>query len=980
MCSVNKPTYISLFSSAGIGCYGFLDAGFECIATNELIERRINVQKCNHKCKYDSGYICADITKQETKDALYEQIALWKKKEGLKRVDVLIATPPCQGMSVANHKKSDTEIVRNSLVVESISIIKEIQPRFFIFENVPAFMKTVCTDVDGVDKPIAQAIEHNLGPDYSYTSKVINFKNFGASSSRQRTLVIGVANDYADEVSPYELFPDMVKEKTLREVIGHLRALKTFGEIDANDIYHAFRVYPEHMRSWIANIGEGESAFDNKDDINKPHQIIDGKLVINQQKNGDKYRRQIWDKVGPCIHTRNDQLASQNTVHPSDDRVFSIRELMMMMTVPSSFKWVTEDECELNKLSDEQKRVFLKKHEINIRQSLGEAVPTAIFNAIAKKIKAVTDNPPKTTAIINRIVASYELDSSESLLNFIDDNPEHLSLAQMGRVCELANSKRIDNAAYFTSKSLISAMLNNLNMVDKSTIRILEPSVGIGNFVPLLAKKFQGKNLIIDVVDIDATSLEIAKKLIKAHDLSESVQVNYICDDFLTHAFVEHYDYVIGNPPFYKMGADQNKKLELYRSAAINKETRNICSFFLDKAVSLADHVVLIFPKFVLNTPEFAATREYLANKSVECIIDFGEKGFPGVLVETIALFVNNLVKPRTTKVISFSKHLTLEQKQSYIFSDDFPYWLIYRDETFDEVSAKLEFDVFKVFRDRQLTSKHLRESGEIRVLKSRNISDDGTKIIDIDNYDSYVNREDIKGTTVAEYLDNDSVYLTPNMTYNPRVMRKPKNVIVNGSVAILIPKGNFTTSDEQLKYFSSTEYRKFYQIARNYQTRSLNVDSCSVFFYGLLKESDLPTTSQASKETDCVDSAKQVAAKAISAKSKTPATDNTASKAKAKGKDLTGAKGNQPSKAKGKALTAAKGIQPSKAKGKDLTAAKGNQPSKSKGKDLTAAKGNQPSKAKGDSLKKKGAKLSAKDNKAQVEREFVQGFLFDDI
>lgn len=946
MCSVNKPTYISLFSSAGIGCYGFLDAGFECIATNELIERRINVQKCNHKCKYDSGYICADITKQETKDALYEQIALWKKKEGIKRVDVLIATPPCQGMSVANHKKSDTEIVRNSLVVESISIIKEIQPRFFIFENVPAFMKTVCTDVDGVDKPIAQAIEHNLGPDYSYTSKVINFKNFGASSSRQRTLVIGVANDYADEVSPYELFPDMVKEKTLREVTGHLRALKTFGEIDANDIYHAFRVYPEHMRSWIANIGEGESAFDNKDDINKPHQIIDGKLVINQQKNGDKYRRQIWDKVGPCIHTRNDQLASQNTVHPSDDRVFSIRELMMMMTVPSSFKWVTEDECELNKLSDEQKRVFLKKHEINIRQSLGEAVPTAIFNAIAKKIKAVTDNPPKTTAIINRIVASYELDSSESLINFIDDNPEHLSLAQMGRVCELANSKRIDNAAYFTSKSLISAMLNNLNMVDKSTIRILEPSVGIGNFVPLLAKKFQGKKLIIDVVDIDATSLEIAKKLIKAHNLPQSVQVNYICDDFLTHVFAEHYDYVIGNPPFYKMGADQNKKLELYRSAAINKETRNICSFFLDKAVSLADHVVLIFPKFVLNTPEFAATREYLGKKSVECIIDFGEKGFPGVLVETIALFVNNLVKPRTTKVISFSKHLTLEQKQSYIFSDDFPYWLIYRDETFDEVSAKLEFDVFKVFRDRQLTSKHLRESGEIRLLKSRNISDDGTKIIDIENYDSYVNREDIKGLYVEEYLDDDSVYLTPNMTYNPRVMRKPKNVIVNGSVAILIPKGNFTTSDEQLKYFSSTEYRKFYQIARNYQTRSLNVDSCSVFFYGLLKESDLPTTSQASQETDSVDSAKQVAAKALSAKSKTQATDNTASQAK----------------------------------GKDLTAAKVNQPSKAKGKDLTAAKANQPSKAKGDSLKKKGAKLSDKNNQAQVERELVQGFLFDDI
>src|SRR5699024_1484163 len=132
----------------------------------------------------------------------------------------------------------------------------------------------------------------------------------------------------------------LVEERTLRQVIGGLKPLKQFGEIDPNDIYHSFRMYPEYMQSWISDIKEGESAFDNAEDCKKPHQIKDGKIVINQQKNGDKYRRQYWDKVGPCIHTRNDQLASQNTIHPSDDRVFSIRELMMMMTVPDSFRWV----------------------------------------------------------------------------------------------------------------------------------------------------------------------------------------------------------------------------------------------------------------------------------------------------------------------------------------------------------------------------------------------------------------------------------------------------------------------------------------------------------------------------------------------------------------------------------------------------------------------------------------------------------------
>lgn len=100
----DKLTYISLFSSAGVGCYGFKQEGFECIATNEIIERRLEIQKLNAKCKFDSGYIDGDITKVETKEKIYDEIKRWKKL-GNDKVDVIIATPPCQGMSVANHKK-----------------------------------------------------------------------------------------------------------------------------------------------------------------------------------------------------------------------------------------------------------------------------------------------------------------------------------------------------------------------------------------------------------------------------------------------------------------------------------------------------------------------------------------------------------------------------------------------------------------------------------------------------------------------------------------------------------------------------------------------------------------------------------------------------------------------------------------------------------------------------------------------------------
>ena len=109
----------------------------------------------------------------------------------------------------------------------------------------------------------------------------------------------------------------------------------------------------------------------------------------------------------------------------------------------------------------------------------------------------------------------------------------------------------------------------------------------------------------------------------------------------------------------------------------------------------------------------------------------------------------------------------------------------------------------------------------------------------DIKGYDSYISLDDARSLSVFSYIDRDDVYLTPNMTYNPRMMKKPKNTLVNGSVAILIPKGNTVPTDKQLEYFSNKEYRDFYRVARNYQTRSLNVDACSVFFYGLLREKE---------------------------------------------------------------------------------------------------------------------------------------------
>lgn len=826
-------TYVSLFSSAGIGCYGFKQAGFECIATNEFIERRLNVQKYNHKCKYETGYICGDITTDEVKKKLYDEIKFWEKKEKVKKVDVVIATPPCQGMSVANHKKSDNEIVRNSLVVESIKIIKEIHPLFFVFENVPAFMSTVCTDIDGNDKPISEAIAHNLGEEYSYISKVINFKNYGACSSRSRTIVIGVQKTLEDEVSPLELFPSPEKEKTLREVIGGMRSLKEFGEISSDDIYHSFREYPVRMREWIHDLKEGECAFDNEDDSKKPHQVVDGKIVVNVRKNGDKYTRQFWDKVGPCVHTRNDQLASQNTIHPSDDRVFSIRELMMMMTVPFDFKWSEFDLPYLNSLPYSEKKAYLKKEAIKIRQSLGEAVPTVIFRKIADNIGTVLNNNFVKSSDITNIVSRSDFSDVKNLTSFVTKNPMNLSLSVLGRIAELSNTKRTDDGAFYTNKALITEMIKYLPDFEKDTLRILEPSAGVGNFIPLLLKRYEGKELYIDMIDINAESKVVFKALYSKVKLPETVHIRYITDDFLTHNFSEKYDLVVGNPPFFKM-KQGDPMLKIYRKNVINKDTTNICSFFLEKVIDIADYVAIVFPKFLLNTPEFEKSRDFLKEKSIPCIVDFGENGFKGVLIETIAIYIDNSKRPGNTLIVDVTNNTSVVQKQKYIMDSKYPYWLIYRDKEFDKVADTMTFDCFDVFRDRQITNSFLKSSGDIRVIKSRNINDAGTEIVDISGYDGYVNECDVKGLSVYKYLDSETVYLTPNMTYKPRVIQKPKHTLVNGSVAILIPKTPALPSKEQLSYFSTEEYREFYRTARNRQTRSLNVDNSSVFFFGI--------------------------------------------------------------------------------------------------------------------------------------------------
>ncbi|WP_120913288.1 DNA cytosine methyltransferase [Helicobacter pylori] len=415
-------TYISLFSGAGVGCYGLLEEGFECVATNEILEKRLNIQRINRKCKLDESYIIGDIKKPETKEKILKQIGFYSKKFGNDRVDLVIATPPCQGMSVANHKKKNDEIKRNSLVVESIDLIKQIKPRFFILENVPSFYKTGCIDKNDNLLEIGSMIEQNLSGDYMLYDEVINFKNFGANSSRTRTLVIGVCKEFKDFISALEFFPDFKQEKTLKEVIGSLKPL-TWGEYDSADFYHSFRTYPKHMQEWIKDLKEGQSAFENVQDAisdlaylcsnegafesdylnpvqssyqalmrkNSPklynHQATNhsqaaleklklinkeqGKECLPKNLHGKQqfkstWGRLNWNKISPTIDTRFDTPSNGTNSHPELHRSITPREAARIQSFSDNY--------------------IFYGNKTSVCKQIGNAVPPLLALALGKAI------------------------------------------------------------------------------------------------------------------------------------------------------------------------------------------------------------------------------------------------------------------------------------------------------------------------------------------------------------------------------------------------------------------------------------------------------------------------------------------------------------------------------------------------------------------------------------------------------------------
>ena len=322
---------LSLFSSAGIDQFFLKKNNFEIVLANEKDKQRAKLYKILYP---DSEMVVGDIDDK----VVFSKIL--KRAQQLK-VDFLIATPPCQGVSLAGKNKSFDEMLedeRNYLIFKAIEVAKTLKPKFFLIENVTRFEK-LFLPYKGSFSKVFDILKSEF-KDCIVDMKVLDCSHYSVPQKRERI----VYRVYKNEIK--WLWPKKSEIISVRDAIGHLPSLES-GQKSAIK-WHYARKHSERHISSMRHTPEGCSAFDNN-------------IHFPKKKNGERvkgwkatYSRMRWDYPAPTITIRNDAISSQTNVHPgrknrdgtySDARVLTILEILIVCSLPEDWNipdWATD--------------------------------------------------------------------------------------------------------------------------------------------------------------------------------------------------------------------------------------------------------------------------------------------------------------------------------------------------------------------------------------------------------------------------------------------------------------------------------------------------------------------------------------------------------------------------------------------------------------------------------------------------------------
>jgi DNA (cytosine-5)-methyltransferase 1 len=345
---------LSLFANVGIGETYLHKNNINIKVANELLEKRCNIYQYNNK---KTTIIAGDISN----DDIFEKVMIASIKH---KCEFIIATPPCQGMSVAGQRKHNDN--RNDLITYVVKAIDRLQPKYIIIENVPQIEKTKI-HIDNQKVLIIDYLKKSLN-NYKINYKVLNSADYGTAQSRKRMFILLSRNDVVEWTF------NLVKKDvlTLKDKIGHLPSLKA-GESSEIKYHYAIEHNPDHIR-WMTHTPSGKTAIDNK--INYPEK--DGRRIKSYRST---YRRLRWDKPASTITMKSHFISSQNNVHPgkkledgtySDARALTPLELILLTGLPAKWsvpEWVSD---------------------LLLREVIGEAVPPLLIYELTKVIKNAT--------------------------------------------------------------------------------------------------------------------------------------------------------------------------------------------------------------------------------------------------------------------------------------------------------------------------------------------------------------------------------------------------------------------------------------------------------------------------------------------------------------------------------------------------------------------------------------------------------------
>ena len=385
-----KLQIFDLFAGCGGLSQGFLNlGGFEVPFANEYWGP---AQK-----SYSAAHPKTKMFPEDIKNLTNEKIDSEMKKRGVKKIDLIIGGPPCQGFSMAGARRKDDP--RNSLFLEFARIVDHLEPSFFIFENVKGLL--TMRDEKG-KKVINQIVKEfkKVNGGYELHYKLLNSADYGVPQKRERVILIGTRLKKI-KGKRFHPLPSHAPKKNLREIKSWFKRNKEYFNIindslwkkiinskDINNLPQEAKDILNKMEPWETVkdfIGDLEKKKDPNDEFNhlpmKHTEIVkrrmglidEGQNIPRDQSSWPKeLRRKKFASVYKRLH-RNEPACtmvpghSAFPIHYKFNRSLTVREAARIQTLPDTFKF------------------FGSKTEQCL--VVGNAVPPLMSERIAKRIK-----------------------------------------------------------------------------------------------------------------------------------------------------------------------------------------------------------------------------------------------------------------------------------------------------------------------------------------------------------------------------------------------------------------------------------------------------------------------------------------------------------------------------------------------------------------------------------------------------------------